>query len=570
MSPEQAAGRPDRIDTRSDVYSLGKMLYELLVGQPAHPLDGTYRDLMRRVANDPVRRPRELAPKLSRELEAVLLKALDPDPERRYPSAGEVASDIDRFLRREPLGAMRHTTAYVLRKWTRRHRWSLTAAVAVLLTIGAMAIASYLRLSAENSRKQAISDVLQFVLEMNDPRNSGGRDMTSELLAGVDERLSSRFGSQPAVEADIRVSVGRTMLSLGKFAAAEAQFERAVKLRREHFGPDDGRTLQAMRNLAEAYRELGKLAEAAHVIRQVLRVRQGRQGEDNERETLRAQSSLAYVLSDMGKSIEAEAPLRTALDGATRRFGDTDRDTLGAAAALVVVLRPHKAREAEDLGYRVLDKMRQTLGPEHIGTLQTMQDLGAVLAVRNNLPEAIRLCGGAISTGERVLPKMADPTAPQRAYYPDLLTWKANLAAMLFQQKELDQAEAIYREILPPSLAFRGETHPFNVLLRADFANLLIDRQKLEEAERLYRDVVRIQEKRAPDDPDTLLYLDALASLLSVRQNWPASVEIYRRTLEVRKKKLPADHPEVLQSQENLDDVLEYQAAAATRPAQPR
>jgi tetratricopeptide (TPR) repeat protein len=398
---------------------------------------------------------------------------------------------------------------------------------------------------------------------MTDPRISGGRDVTAKLLAGVDERLL-RLQSQPRIEADIRVVVGRSMLSLGRFQAAEAQFDRAVKIRREQFGPQDGRTLQALRHLSEAYRERGKLAEAADVIDQVLQARRGRPGDENQRETLRAQTALAYVMSDMGKSTEAEAPLRSALESARGRFGDADRDTLAAAGALVVVLRPHKAREAEDLGRRTLQKMQQTLGEDHIETLQTMQDLATVLSVLEKPTEAIRYCRLAVETGGRVLPKSPEPNAPERASYPDLLTWKANLATMLYLQGDLENSEKIYDEILPPSLAFRGEEHPFNILLRANLASLLTNRgHRLDDAERLYRDVVRLQEKvNGADHPDTLLYKDALAFLLSRQHKWEQSIALYQKTLDFRRNKHPADHPDVIQAEQTLQAVLDLRTKA--------
>jgi tetratricopeptide (TPR) repeat protein len=427
-----------------------------------------------------------------------------------------------------------------------------------------MAVVSYVRLAVENAKKEAITDLLQFALKMNDPRNTGGRDVTAELVAGVDARLA-RFRSEPQVEADIRYVVGCSLLALGKFVASEAQFERAVKLRREQFGPRDGRTLQALTRLAEAYRMRFKLPEAADAIRQVLQARElAAQGGD-ERETLRAQVTLAYILSDLDLGGEIEATLRSAHERARARFGETDPDTLDAAAALVVVLRDRrdkaKLMEAKELGERTLRDREKVFGPDHLDTLQSKHDLATVLSVAEELDKAIGLCREAIDVGERVLPRLADPLTQKRGYYPDLLTWKGDLALMLHLKGDLQAAGKLYEEILTPSLAYRGEEHPFNVILRANYARLLIDRNRLEEAERQYTEVIRLEEKlRGPDDTETLMYRDALASLLSREKKWSESVEIYRKTLEARKKKPGADAQGIAQAERNLRAVLEFQA----------
>jgi len=107
MAPEQAAGRADQIDTRSDVYALGVLLFRLLTGKPPHDLSGTRYEVLRRIAEDEVRRPREMTKSIDGELEALILKALARDPNERYPSAGALAQDIENYLAREPLTARR-------------------------------------------------------------------------------------------------------------------------------------------------------------------------------------------------------------------------------------------------------------------------------------------------------------------------------------------------------------------------------------------------------------------------------------------------------------------------------
>jgi tetratricopeptide (TPR) repeat protein len=134
MSPEQAAGHMDKLDTRTDVYSLGVMLFALLTGESPHDLSGSRIEVMRRIAEEQVRRPRKICPKIDKELEWLLLKALDNDPDRRYVTAGELGRDIDNYLRGTPLFAGPESGIYHIKKFMRRHR-TFVAATAVVVSI---------------------------------------------------------------------------------------------------------------------------------------------------------------------------------------------------------------------------------------------------------------------------------------------------------------------------------------------------------------------------------------------------------------------------------------------------
>jgi len=157
MAPEQAAGRIERIDTRSDVYALGVVLFGLLAGRSPHDLSGSRVQVLQRVATQEVRRPRQIDRSIDRELEAVLLKALAFDRDRRYASAGQLADDLDNYLNGDPLTARKATTLYFLGKLVRKHRLGLgIASVILLAAVGGVVFYIY-SIQAEQRRTHRAS-----------------------------------------------------------------------------------------------------------------------------------------------------------------------------------------------------------------------------------------------------------------------------------------------------------------------------------------------------------------------------------------------------------------------------
>ena len=195
MAPEQAAGHVAELDTRTDVYGLGVILYRLLTGEHPYDLSGTRFDVMERIKTSQIIRPRHLSSHVNAELEAILLKALALKPADRYQSAGEFGDDLRRYLRREPVMARRASFWYFLRKRVRRHRVPLAVTAIVLTLLTSMAITAYLNVVAardESDARLADSLVAQADLLMRTERWPDAKNRLHEA-----HRIIDRLGLDP-------------------------------------------------------------------------------------------------------------------------------------------------------------------------------------------------------------------------------------------------------------------------------------------------------------------------------------------------------------------------------------
>jgi serine/threonine protein kinase len=213
MSPEQAAGHTDKLDTRTDVYSLGVILFTLLADEYPRDLSGPYYEVMRRIAEEPVMRPRKVCPKVDKELELLLLKALDNEPDRRYAAAGMMAQDIDNYLIGAPLIAGPESGVYHIKKFVKRHQKLVSgiAAVLVILMVGVI-VSTLFAIGQARARAeaQAVTDFLtDEVLASTNPFTGSAPEVTVlSLLEDASDKLEGKFDSKPLVEATIRHALG--------------------------------------------------------------------------------------------------------------------------------------------------------------------------------------------------------------------------------------------------------------------------------------------------------------------------------------------------------------------------
>jgi len=387
MSPEQAALGELDVDTRSDIYSLGALLYELLTGGPpfgsAELLSGGI-DEMRRMIRErepewPSARRRRLAPKepdappsprlrqFAHELDLVVMKALAKDRDRRYATASGLAEDLGRFLNHESVTAVAPTLAYRVSKFCRRNRAAIVAAAAfaALLLTGVVASvhqavrahrAETLALT-EAASAQSVSEFLWKELlkpltpwQHTNPVISlrGAFDMAS---ANIEARLATR----PLAEASIRLSFGRSYTGLSEFAAAETNLLRALELRRAHLGPLDERTAEALHQLAILREFQLRPLEAAALFEEAASIRARLFGPEDRDSTVAA-AKAALIRAGLLPDAAAEPILLQTLDNLRRVAGGGHHVTRGALNALGMLrLKGGKFGEA----FEIFDEARR-------------------------------------------------------------------------------------------------------------------------------------------------------------------------------------------------------------------
>ena len=433
MSPEQALSSGEDIDTRTDVYSLGIVFYELLAGMPPIELRKVaLEEFLRRLREDEPPRPSTkirtqdqatstdvaakrhteppaLARQIRGDLDAIALKALEKDRSQRYGSPSDFAADIHRYLRNDPVLAVAPSVAYRARKFARRYRAALVTACAFALLLKIAAGVSIWqsvlvkrqrdRADAEAAIAKAVNQFLQDdLLSQANPEAQGGADTKPDpdvkartLLNRAASQVGKRFPQQPLVESEIRHTIGKAFYGLGLYPAAEQQLRRAYELSAAHRGADDPQTLDMLMMVSEADINQDKNAEAVAAAKSVFEGKTRKLGAEDP-QTVVAMQNLASLYFQNNQFAEAESLLKKALEFQLRRLGYDNADTLNTSDTLAALyIRQSRNAEARALLTRGLESYRHVYGSAHPFTQREMFGLAKVTMGEGDYPVAQKL-----------------------------------------------------------------------------------------------------------------------------------------------------------------------------------
>ncbi len=419
MSPEQAAG--GEVDTRTDVYSLGVLLCELIAGAlpfaEADLRSASREEIARFIRETPTRRPSEILnasafpepPRvrdLKGDLDAICLRAVAKNPAQRYPTVATLADDIARHLRCEPVSAVEPTVGYRVGKFARRNRGLLAVATGVFLALAGASVfsagqaqtARRQRDAAEIARAQAerVKNFLTQLLASPAPTASGRDVRVVDVLATAKARAETDLGDDPEVLAEMRVTLGNTYYELSLYDEAEPLLRAAVDDHRRLFGNDAAATGTALSTLgalcawtSRSDEAIPLLTEAAAILRRRL--------PSSGHELQATLQNLATAHTHAGKLALAEAPLREALLVAEASDGAGSAAATSIMGDLADVLEDQgRVPEARAMMEKVIARMREI--PTERMNLATMLGKWSDLVFK----------AGDAASGERALEESID------------------------------------------------------------------------------------------------------------------------------------------------------------------
>lgn len=504
MSPEQALANRVIVDHRSDIYSLGVTLYELIALRSVFPADDR-QELLRQIAFEEPGRLRQFNARIPQDLETIVLKAIEKNPTDRYATAQELAKDLQRFVEDQPIQAKPPSVVERSRKWARRHRTFVgaTATVVGLLMVGLPISTALLywereRTAQANAQSKAIVDFLVNDL-LTAPLDEGQleQNVTVEvMLANAAAKIDQALAKQPIVEAFVRTTMARTYSRLRRFEEAEKQARLASSIAAAHVSVDDDVHYSAVDQLTSALEYQGKFDDARSVCEELVDLYRRDLGNDHWR-TLQATTLLMHVL----------------IAAAERGRYDIDK-----------VFPRCKAN---------VDNCCRVLGTDHRISLDAMNRFSGCLSVMGRSEEALDTSRRALTTAVMVLGSDDEL----------LLRLKRSAAIDLRRNGQHDEAAALLSEVRDAQRRTYGDRSISTFQTTVWLALTNIERGQFDEGVALYQQLYESTRAMVGDNhASTIETKYYLAYGLRHQGNYEKSLVLTREVLEWRKKNLGATH----------------------------
>ena len=553
MFPEQTDPSVPDVDTRTDVYSLGVILYELLTGflpfDPKQWHTKPFHEVLRQLREDDPPRPstkvgmdrqtstaiaekrntgpQQLVSLLRGDLDWITMKALEKDRARRYGTPSELAADIGRYLNNEPVVARPASTAYRLQKYVRRHRVGVAVAAGLVLLLAGFAVmqgAQLRRITRERDRANRITEFMTNMFKVSDPSEARGNSITArEILDKASKDIDTGLAKDPELQAQMMNVMGTVYDALGLFPRAQSLLTRAVEIRRRVLGPNNPDTLKSLSSLGWVLQHSGHYAEAEKLQRETLQSERRVFGPDDP-ETLALDQHLAWTLLSEGHYAEAEKLQRETLDTQRRILGLENSETLLSMNSLAAtLLRQGRYAEAEKLYCQAFDLQQRVLGPENPHTLATMGSLGWTVAQQGRYAEAEKLERAAFEIERRV----------QGPEHQDTLISMNALVAILTREGRYPEAEKLSRDVVGIQRRVLGPEHPDTLASLDTLYNVLVGEGRYAEAEKSWQQLREAQRRVfGPDDVQTAVSTYNLACVVAREGKRDEALSLLREVID--------------------------------------
>jgi serine/threonine protein kinase len=552
MSPEQVNRDAQDVDTRTDVYSLGVVLYVLLTGlQPfeVKPRQQPHIDeLLRRLREEDPPKPSgkvsgdrdtssataaarcthraELVGLLRGDLDWIAMKALERDRERRYATPAELAADLRRYLNHGAVLARPPSTAYRARKYIRRHRVAVGVSAGLMVLLAAFSVLQALELrrtAQQRDRASRITEFMTGMFKVADPSEARGNSVTvREILDKASNDIRSGLGQDPQVQAQLMQVMARTYMNLGLYRRAHDLAQAALQAQLALLGPENRETLTSRELLAWSQSRVGDLRASASEERAVLVDEQRILGREDPL-TLETMIHLATMRQRQNDYRGEEELAREVVQISTRRMAPESLLSLQARSLLAGTLFIQmRLPDAEQAFRQLLEADRRLLGPDHPATLMAMSNLGIVINFQGRHTEAEPLFRDAVSLEQRVFGPEHDIT----------LMTRAHLGFLLRSEGRGVEAEKLDRETWAIRSRTLGQDDSRTLWSESSVARDLLLEGDLAAAERLEREAMAgLRRAAGAANTDTVDAQTGLAEILNREGRWAEAEPLARESL---------------------------------------